>query len=362
MANQRNPRIFYLSADGHVNLLAWGGQRFAHTDVTGVTLAPGADLTGGLAAMAVGDNGDERVYYLSRNPAGHVQQLAWIGQWVRTDITGSTAAKQGSSVAVTGAGRSLDPRVYYVGGDGHVLESAWDGSGWSFRDVTASVPTLTQPAEGGLAATSTGDNYDPRVYYIGADAHVWQLGSSNGEWVADDVTSEAGAPSAVIGGGLVAMGTGAQSDPRVFYADGGGGVHQLAWIGQWITGDLTEQTHAPSAVIGGGLAAMGTGAQSDPRVYYFDNDGQVRQLAYSNGGWVFDPLAGTAAPGDLRSGLVAMGTDANLDPRVYNLSSDGHVWQLAWTGQWLSLDVFTLTGETVPNAVLPSALATMGAG
>jgi hypothetical protein len=174
---------------------------------------------------------------------------------------------------------------------------------------------------------------------------------------ADDVTKESGGQ---MDGGpelaekLAAMGTSANSDPRVYNISSGLRVQQMAWIGQWVASDLTEQTEAPSA--GAGVAAMGTGTYSDARVYYLDVSGHVHQLAWSNGRWSHTPLAlGPAA--NLKSNVVAMRTGANLDPR----SATGHV--LAWTGQWSHLDVFTLTGEPLPNAILlPNALAVIGVG
>jgi hypothetical protein len=178
MANERNPCIYYLSGDGNVRQLESNGKRFVPTDITASARAPDADLGSGLTAINTGS--DRRVYYLSKNPNGHVQELAWVGKWAHTDVTGPTAAVLGSDLAVTGVGANFDPR----GANGHVLESAWNGSSWTFFDVTASVHKPGMELAGSIvAAMGTGANYDPRVYYVGHDLHVWQLAwSSDEEW------------------------------------------------------------------------------------------------------------------------------------------------------------------------------------
>src|SRR5262245_55676049 len=91
----------------------------------------------GSALTCFGVNGtDGRVYY--RSGDGHVPELAWVGNWVATDLTawaGAPLAASGSALTCFGVNGSAS-RVYYLSGNGHVHELAWVGN-WVATDLTA---------------------------------------------------------------------------------------------------------------------------------------------------------------------------------------------------------------------------------
>jgi hypothetical protein len=103
MGSNRDPHVYYLTADGHVHELAWvndGGQETTYTvheptnagelirasishrgwNHRDVTQAGGSDAavfsTSPLTAIGTGSNRDPRVYYLDTKY--HVHELAWV--------------------------------------------------------------------------------------------------------------------------------------------------------------------------------------------------------------------------------------------------------------------------------------------
>src|SRR6516225_10416894 len=160
--------------------------------------------------------------------------------------------------------------------------------------------------------------------------------------------------------------------PRVYFlvqGSDGASVHQFAWLQNpvgtpghgWAHDDVTSETNAPLAYSFSDLATIGTGANSDPRIYYLSGDGHVNQLAWlsAQGTWAppFD-LTGNANPpafvgsdSATSGGLAAMGSGSNSDPHIFYLSPDGHVQHLAWNGSaFVSEDVFSnvTQGTAVP--------------
>jgi len=83
-----------------------------------------------IAAIGVGPNLDPRIYYLSADE--HVQELAWVGEkWTQSDVTvrsgDAEPAMAGAPIAARGVGDNLDPHVYYVTQGGYAQELAWVG-------------------------------------------------------------------------------------------------------------------------------------------------------------------------------------------------------------------------------------------
>ena len=82
-----DPRIYYLSADGHVHELAWQGS-WSHRDVTADAKGVAAMTGGGIAVMENQPNLDLRIYYVSAD--GQVQELAWVGgKWKQGPALGA---------------------------------------------------------------------------------------------------------------------------------------------------------------------------------------------------------------------------------------------------------------------------------
>ena len=88
-------RVYYV--DGHVNELAWVGNTWVHSDITalGGGPSPVQSLDTGLTCYGVSGS-DARVYYLNSSD-GHVNELAWVGnRWVNSDLAALTGAPPAS--------------------------------------------------------------------------------------------------------------------------------------------------------------------------------------------------------------------------------------------------------------------------
>jgi hypothetical protein len=234
------PRVYHLGAGGHVHELANSvSASWSHRDVTADAGAVAAVANSPLAAV-LGAGMNPRVYYLSAD--GHVRELAWLGSdWSHRDVTadaGAVTAMAGSPLAAVQVEHGLyswEPHVYYLTADGHVHELAWSGSAWSHRDVTADSGAVAAMEKSPIAAMCQGYASEPRVYYLTADGHVHELGWS-GKWSHRDVTADAGAVAAMTGGGLTAIGIGEYASPRTYYLSADGLVRELAWVGHWAGG------------------------------------------------------------------------------------------------------------------------------
>lgn len=193
----------------------------------------------------------------------------------------------------------------------------------------------------------------PRVYYFTASGHVMELAWGGG-WNATDVTSSGGGVLAAYGSALTAMTVGTASSsprPRVYYFDVQGHVQELAWVFGWHSGDITNQTGALNAAQGSGLTCYAITIKNDSsRIYYTGTDGHVRQLSWMSG-WSTTDLSGTtgsviAAPG----GVLASAITGTGQESVYYVSADSHVHQFLWANGWHSVDVNTGVASTPPTS------------
>lgn len=365
-----DPRVFYMGEGGDggsIHMLAWRPPAAAlsgwhHKDLTGDT--PGASLAypfSSLAAMGTGTNRDPKVYYLSGD--GHVHTLAWAGgdQWVPLDLTqaaGAPAADRDSGLAAMGTGENLDPKVYYLSGTGrgvgHVHTLVWvGGDQWVDQDLTqtAGAPAAalgSSVAVGSpIAAIGGGDNSDPHVFVRDTEGHVQQLAWTGSQWVKQELDVVL---FPLPGNGLTAMSTGTNHDPKVYYLSSGDEVSSLVWVNDfpvhWDEQDVTRLAGAPSADSSTAIATVVTGQNDDPKVYYFTPEGHVQELIWESGfNWLTTDLSKRigAPPSAASRALTATVTDG--DPRIYYLSLEGdggHVQELAWLGQqqqWVPRDV-----------------------
>jgi hypothetical protein len=298
---------------------------------------------------------DPHVFYLSGN---RVQHLAWLGRWVSDDLFSALPPDQqqkvppplsGIGIAAMGTGGNLDPRVYYLappsaGTSGNRVEQlAWVGS-WVWNDLFSALPSdqnhrlrqgqHTPFQNSGLAAMGTGGNLDPRVYYIDENGRVQEL-AWVGRWVWNDLFSEL--PSNQIPKvhkarmfAIAAMGTGANRDSRVYYLDNTGRVQQLAWVGHWVWDDLFselpphQRQQVQNADANSILAVMGTGDNLDPHVFYLDVHGNVQHLAWLGNHWEIEipdvshsPFHPPAPPAMSGSNLAVMARYNNLEMHVF---------------------------------------------
>ncbi|HET6919324.1 MAG TPA: hypothetical protein VFI46_07650, partial [Jiangellaceae bacterium] len=179
-----------------------------------------------------------------------------------------------------------------------------------------------------LAGFPVGASSDPRVYFEDPAGHVRELAYFQRAWHNRDVTADSGAPAAMVRSVLAGFPVGASSDPRVYFEDPAGHVRELAYFQRaWHNRDVTADSGAPAGVASSKLA--GFPSVNDPRVYYADPVDHVQELAYVQGAWHNrDVTANSGAPAAVaRSALAGFPVG---DPRVYYLSPGRRVRELAY--------------------------------
>lgn len=359
----RNPRVYYFTKygplsprsknpepDGHIHELAWFGGRWSHRDITADAGNDAVVATTGspIAAVGRGLNLDPRVYYLSEDNS--VQELSWFSggdRWTHRDVSAAASADPASpwsSLAAMGCGyyrstAGLDPRIYYMSANGNIHELGWftDRGRWEHRDATAAAGGVIAKTASAIAALGSGVNLDPRVYYLDDGNHVQELAWADGLWSHRDVTADAGGVAARTDSPIAAVGSGDGRNPRIYYFDADGRVQELAWVsGAWSHRNVTTDADGVAAATGSPLAAIGSGNDRIPRIYYLSADRHVRELAWVGGAWshrdVTIEASGFAAVA--KASIAAMAGGPSLDPRVYYLSLDYQVQELAWDGSW----------------------------
>jgi hypothetical protein len=120
-------------------------------------------------------------------------------------------------------------------------------------------------------------------------------------------------------------------------------VNELAWVGRWVSNDLTAITGASPASRGSPLTCFAVDG-SAPRVYYLD--GHVHELAWGGRAWTHtDITAQAGGPSPVNSpSICCLGVDGRAARIYYYSVSDGHVFELAWIGRWVSNDLTLITG------------------
>jgi hypothetical protein len=293
--------------------------------------------------FGVGPDLDPQVYYTSVNSQLgqlQVEQLAWIrsdNTWQARNISQEVHAPginfQSRNLAGFGVGINRDPRVYYVDTSNHVQELAWFSEAWHVRDISQGVnaPNIVNCP----VAFGVGANLDPRVYCVDTTDHIQELAwiSTDNTWHMRDISQEAGAPTPITGI-PVGFGVGANFDPRVYYFSGSSQLEELAWNSTdntWHARDILRAANAlPRAGTELPLVGFAAGRTIDPRLYYVDEQRQAQQLAWSSIDQMWHARA-ISQPGSIPPASFGAGcaVGANLDPRVYYFDANRQVQELA---------------------------------
>ena len=228
VGSDREPRVFHLDQRGHVYELAWYRGAWHHRDLTADTGAERARYGSKLVSVGVGGSGDPRVFFLDWRD--HVRELAWYGgAWHDRDLTahtGASSADSRSSIAAVAVGENHDPRVYHLDGQGHIIELGWTGTDWTSADMTAELGGDVARTGSALVATGAGPSADPRVFYLDNRSHLRALIWHPGVWYQRDLTADlnitAPAPTTM----LTASSTGPAASAQVFYTDESDRVRQ----------------------------------------------------------------------------------------------------------------------------------------
>lgn len=232
------PRAYYVTKAGHIEEIRYSGGWIA-TDLTATTGAALAGTGTKLTSLAYGTGlGNPRIYYTTAD--NHIQELAWGGSWSTTDMTaqtGAPAAESGASLTSFPRG-DKELRVYYTTSDGHIQEISWAG-GWHTTDVLALAGAEPAAPRAGLAWYKTSEN-NLRVDYTSADGHVREL-DWDGGWSSTDITAVTGGATTVPGSQLAVTHTvtNGESRPRIYDLNVNGGVQELAWDGGWKATDIS---------------------------------------------------------------------------------------------------------------------------
>ena len=90
-------------------------------------------------------------------------------------------------------------RLYYLDGNSHVNELAWNNNAWVNTNITANVtdPPAPKAAAAGSPLACFGVNGSTtRLYYLDANNHVNELAWNNNAWVNTNITANATDPPA----------------------------------------------------------------------------------------------------------------------------------------------------------------------
>jgi hypothetical protein len=285
---------------------------------------------------------NSRVYYVDESK-NLLTELAWDGKWTPTQFPQAPTPRPGSALTCFGV-RTTNTRLYFLvntsnANENDVFELAWE-PGWNVTNLTQHIAAPPARAGSALACFGVGGT-DSRVYYLGTDNHVYELAWANG-WGHNDISKLTGAPAALTGSALACFGVNG-ADSRVYYLTEEGAqpgqahVIELAWANNWKRPPVNvtaQTTGAKQAQAGSALACFGVNG-SDSRVYYFDSDGHVNELAWANNNWSpSDITKGTnGIPlSNIGSPLACFGVN-NSDSRVYYVT-DNIVCELRWANGW----------------------------
>ncbi len=201
---------------------------------------------------------------------GPVASGSQIASYVRTDGINAVVLK------------AIDNKIY---------ELELTSNGWGVSNLTGILGLPT--AVGSPAAYVRSDNTSA-VVFVGSDQHVYEMSlPSGGNWIATDLSSSAGFPSAPID-----QATGyVRSDGLdvVVYTATNGDIIELSRSGtQWFAADLTWATGAPAAA---GEARPYTRADGYSIVLYRTAANHIEEMSLYSGGPAWNAGDLTAAGG-----------------------------------------------------------------
>jgi hypothetical protein len=226
------------------------------------------------------------------------------------------------------------------------------------------------------------DNNSTHLYYIGDTGNVhlaWESAASH--WFFSDLTKRAhGADPAARDSALACFGYQGQAT-RVHFLNSRSEVCQIAFEGnRWVFHNLTHDAKALNpkqpvrpAAPGSALACFGYQGKHT-RVYFFDADGNVCQIASEDNQWIFHNLTYAATPAypkqpvtraAKRSAITCFGADGT-DTHVYFFNDNGSVCEIAFANnQWVFTNLThaalaTDKNEPVKPARSGSALTCFG--
>src|SRR5579872_5484084 len=201
-----------------------------------------------------------------------------------TDLLPAAGTSLTSYVAADGT-----PRVVYLGANQHVYQLAWSsGGGWQGQDLTALTGTPLAGSSSGLAAIVNAGGC-PHLEYVDMNQHVNDLylpNTSGGcltNWANEDLTALSGNTLASDASPLAISGAGGDSLMNIYYVDSNRHANRLYWprSGGFQNQDLTAAAAGPTVGSGSGLAAI-VNAGGCPHLEYVDMNQHVNDLYLPN--------------------------------------------------------------------------------
>jgi hypothetical protein len=268
-----------------------------------------------------------------------------------------------NKIACYGAG-GISARVYWLGG--HVMETGYGTDGrWFTNDLGSDIVPVDPKYNSSIACFGVNDQLS-RVYYVGDLGFPAELvfATETNKWVINDLGENQGAPAVSSGSGIACLGI-KRVLSRVYYFDRNEKVVELAYISQnvpWRTTTIGDMTGAPLTGPTRNIVCFAAGGYAS-RVYYFDQHGNVIELAWGDdNAWHASniiKLAG-APPAALNSDIAAFGITGGTS-RVYYVDGGGNVVELSYGGNnWVATSVGPMAGA--PPAFSPTGIACFGVG
>jgi hypothetical protein len=290
---------------GHIHALLRDPAGWQHADLTAASGAP--------ASAGAGFGSEPTAYFVKRDGTHHV---VWFGDdqhvhelvrdaagWRHADISSlsgapsSAAPTWGTPAAYWSEARGTRS-VVFLGMDQHLHRLWCDAAGWHYEQL----PGQPNPVMISPAAYLDGDV--EHIYFVGADAHIYELTNGGGAWVVHDVLLASGAPVPASGShdwirdGLTAYAVAPTQTQYVVYLGWEGHVHELSRSGGglWRHTDLTFSSGAPASAAPN-LArptAYVSAAQGTRHVVYCGDGGHVHELYCDAAGWHHQDLSAAA--------------------------------------------------------------------
>ncbi|GCE20981.1 hypothetical protein [Dictyobacter kobayashii] len=344
-SNAGTTQTVYIDANSHIQQLSSkDGRTWQQTDLTQLTHSA---VSNGKALTSYSwDKGDsQQVAFI--DTLGHVHVL-WAGEdghWQVLDITQQAHAPLANGVILVNYEAASDgsQHIVYIDQQKHIQDLASiDGITWQATDITKL--THAALADGTtLSAFVWSKDESNHIVYVDTAKHLQELSSSpDGNWQADDLTQQYGAPLS-NGHVVVAYEWRVTGSIIIDYIDNQKNIQELSrsLATVWAVSNLTNLSNRPPAS-GQSLAGYDW-EQGDLRVLiYVDENKHLQELSlppYDR--WQGTDLtlqAVTSLVSD--SGLVGFGWSLQGTKEVVFVDVNQHVHELTGfsNGKWQSAD------------------------
>lgn len=248
--------IAYTDLNSHIDQIFYQGGQWLWNDLTAFTSAPLAVVQSTLATYVL-PNAVQAVGYV--DSASHVDQVFFQGGgWNINDLTATTGAPLAASN--TGLATYVLPNavqaIAFLDPKQHVDQVFFQASQWLCNDLTA-ITNAPLASSGSYLATYVLPTGVQAIAYLDTSQNVDQIFYQGGQWNVNDLTPLANAPVAMQGSSLATyvLPNGVQA---IVFLDGNHHLDQIFYQGgQWLFNDLTAIAHAPTPTGNHTLAPQG---------------------------------------------------------------------------------------------------------